>query len=89
MTFLVELTDGTVHVVRHHIDQLKLNMTNQTQPESEPPASPDVAILDNIPASEVTTPELRLLAILGTLPHVFLQTITRRGGMLYIMYVTI
>ena len=88
--FLVELTDGTV--VCCHIDQLKLNMTNQAQPESEPPASPDVAVTDNIPSSEVTTPELRHSSCIRYLPHVFsrqLLVCTRREGMLYIMYVTI
>ena len=34
-------------------------MTNQAQLESKPPTSPDVAIPDNIPSSEVATPELR------------------------------
>ena len=57
VTFLVELTDGTI--IRHHLDQLKLNMTNQAQSEPESSSSSDVPIPDNIPSSEVATPELR------------------------------
>ena len=55
--FLVELTDGTI--IRHHLDQLKLNMTNQAQAEPESSSSSDVPIPDHIPSSEVATPELR------------------------------
>ena len=57
VTFLVELTDGTI--IRRHLDQLKLNMTNQAQSEPESSSSSDVPIPDHIPSSEVATPELR------------------------------
>ena len=54
---VVKLTDGTI--IRRHLDQLELNMTNQAQSESESYASSDISIPDCIPPSEVTTPELR------------------------------
>ena len=57
MTFVVELTDGTI--IHHHLNQLKLNMTDQTQYENEPFTSSDTSIPGCIPSSEVTTPELR------------------------------
>ena len=41
------------------MDQLKLNMTSQGQSESDPSLTSDVAIPDDIPTSDATTPELR------------------------------
>ena len=55
--FVVELTDGTI--IHHHLNQLKLNMTDQSQSENEPFTSSDISIPGYIPSSEVTTPELR------------------------------
>lgn len=49
VTFVVELTDGTIICL--YLGQLKLNRTNQ--------ATSDISILDCISLSEVTTPELR------------------------------
>ena len=57
VTFVVKLIDETI--IHHHLDQLKLNMTDQTQFENEPSTSSDVSIPGHIPSSEVTTPELR------------------------------
>jgi len=57
VTFLVELTNGTV--IRRHMDQLKLNMTSQEQSESDSSSTSDVSIPDDIPSSNVTTPEPR------------------------------
>ena len=57
VTFVVELTYGTI--ICHHLDQLKLNMTNQAQSESEYSMNSDISIPGCIPSSEVTTPELR------------------------------
>ena len=57
VTFIVELTDGTV--VRRHLDQLKLNMTNPVESESEPFTNADVSIPDCTPSPEVATPKLR------------------------------
>ena len=57
VTFMVELTDGTV--IRRHLDQLKLNMTNPVESESEPSTSADVSIPDCTPSPEVATPEPR------------------------------
>ena len=56
VTFLVELTDGTV--IHRHFDQLKLNMTNQIECDSEPSTSSDVSIPDCIPPPELMFPFL-------------------------------
>ena len=40
---MVELTDGTV--IRRHLDQLKLNMTNAVKSESEPFTNADFLFL--------------------------------------------
>ena len=57
VTFLVELNNGTV--IRHHMDQLKLNMTGQGQSESDPSSTSDIAVPEDIPTSDAATPELR------------------------------
>ena len=57
VTFVVKLTDETI--IHHHLDQLKLNMTDQTQFENEPSTNSDISIPGRIPSSEVATPELR------------------------------
>ena len=57
VTFMVELTDGTV--IRRHLDQLKLNMTNPVESESEAFTNADVSIPDCTPSPEVATPKLR------------------------------
>ena len=54
---MVELTDGTV--IRRHLDQLKLNMTNPVESESEPFTNADVSIPDCTSSPEVATPTLR------------------------------
>ena len=53
----MELNNGTV--IRRHMDQLKLNMTSQGQSERDPFSTSDIAIPDDIPTSDATTPELR------------------------------
>ena len=53
----MELNNGTV--IRHHMDQLKLNMTSQGKSESDSSSTSDIAIPDDIPTSDATTPELR------------------------------
>ena len=57
VTFMGELTNGTI--IRRHLDQLKLNMTNPVESESEPSASADVSIPDCTPSPEVVTHEPR------------------------------
>ena len=57
VTFMVELTNGTV--ICQHLDQLKLNMTNPIESESKPSTSADVSIPDCTPSPEVATPESR------------------------------
>ena len=54
---MVELTNGTI--IRRHLDQLKLNITNSVESESEPSANADVSIPDCTPSPELATPELR------------------------------
>ena len=60
VTFLVELTDGTI--IRRHLDQLKLHMTKETQSENELSTSSDssdISIPDHVTSSDVATPKLR------------------------------
>ena len=68
VTFLIELTNGTV--IRCHMDQLKLNMTSREQSESDSSSTLDISVPDDIPSSNVTTPEprhcLTLAAVMGT-----------------------
>ena len=76
-------------IIGRHLDQVKLNMTNQAQSENESPASSDISIPDCIPLSEVTTPELIHSSHIRCPPSCFSRPIlvcTRTGGMLYIMY---
>ena len=83
---MVELTVGTV--IRRHLDQLKLNMTNPVESESEPSTSADVSIPDCTLSPEVATPELRHSSQISRPPTHFLQmTINymKRGGMLHII----
>ena len=68
VTFLIELTNGTV--IRRHMDQLKLNMTSREQSESDSSSTLDISVSDDILSSNVTTPEprhcLTLAAVMGT-----------------------
>ena len=57
VTFMAELIDGTV--IHQHLDQLKLNMTNPVESESEPSTSANVSIPDCTPSLEVATPKPR------------------------------
>ena len=71
------------------MDQLKLNMTSQGQSESDPSLTSDVAIPDDIPTSDATTPELRHSSRtrrpLSLDSHRTIINCARRGGMLYIV----
>ena len=57
VTFIIELPDG--RVIRRHLDQLKLNMTNSVVPDSEPSTSFDISIPDCLTSSEAVTLEQR------------------------------
>ena len=57
VTFMIELPDG--RVIRQHLDQLKLNVTNSGESDSEPSTSSDISIPDYPTSPEAVTPELR------------------------------
>ena len=57
VTFMIELPDR--RVIRRHLDQLKLNMTNPVESDSEPSTSSDISIPDCLTSPEDVTPELR------------------------------